>query len=53
MARAIEPWHTENDGDTLFAGSTNEITDPKVNEYVLSWIASELAWDAVLSSFEK
>ena len=53
MARAIDPWHTENDCDTLFAVTTNEITNPKVNEYVLSWIASELAWDAALSSFEK
>jgi L-aminopeptidase/D-esterase-like protein len=53
MARAIDPWHSENDGDTLFAVSTNEVTNPAVNDYVLSWIASELAWDAVLSSYQK
>lgn len=53
MARAVDPWHTEGDGDALFAVTTNEVTNPEVNEYVLSWIASELAWDAVLGSFEK
>jgi L-aminopeptidase/D-esterase-like protein len=53
MARAIDPWHTENDGDSLFAVSTNEIDNPKVNVHVLSWMASELAWDAVLNGFDK
>jgi L-aminopeptidase/D-esterase-like protein len=53
MARAIDPWHTENDGDALFAVSTNEIVNPKLNEHLLSWIASELAWDAILNSFDR
>jgi L-aminopeptidase/D-esterase-like protein len=53
MARALDPWHSEGDGDTLFAVTTNEVTNPEVNEQVLSWIASESAWDAVLNSFEK
>jgi L-aminopeptidase/D-esterase-like protein len=52
MARAIYPFHTNNDGDILFAATTNEVENPNINELVLSHIASELAWDAVLCSFE-
>lgn len=52
MARAIYPFHTNTDGDILFAATTNEVENPDVDESVLSHIASELAWDAVLCSFE-
>jgi L-aminopeptidase/D-esterase-like protein len=52
MARGIYPFHTNNDGDILFAATTNEVENPRINEFVLSHIASELAWDAVLCSFE-
>ena len=50
MARAIQPFHTSRDGDTLFAVTTAncEARDPHVDE--LSVYASELAWDAVLNS---
>jgi L-aminopeptidase/D-esterase-like protein len=50
MARAIQPFHTSRDGDTLFAVTTAncETRDPHVDE--LSVYASELAWDAVLNS---
>ena len=50
MARAIQPFHTSRDGDTLFAVTTAncEALDPHVDE--LSVYASELAWDAVLNS---
>jgi L-aminopeptidase/D-esterase-like protein len=50
MARAIQPFHTSRDGDTLFAVTTAnfEAHDPHVDE--LSVYASELAWDAVLNS---
>ena len=50
MARAIQPFHTSRDGDTLFAVTTAtcEAHDPQVDE--LSVYASELAWDAVLNS---
>jgi L-aminopeptidase/D-esterase-like protein len=50
MARAIQPFHTSRDGDTLFAVTTAncEARDPQVDE--LSVYASELAWDAVLNS---
>lgn len=49
MARAIHPFHTSDDGDILYAVTTNEIDTPDLNETVLGVIASELAWDAVLS----
>ena len=52
MARAIDPLHTISDGDVLFAVTTNAIAaDQGLNEYVLSVLASETAWDAVLASF--
>jgi hypothetical protein len=50
MARAIQPFHTESDGDTLFAVSTNEVSDPGISAVNLGVLASEIAWDAVLSS---
>jgi len=54
MARAIEPLHTISDGDVLYAVTTNEIAQEEgLNEYVLSVLASETAWDAVLASFSR
>ncbi|HEY0158335.1 MAG TPA: P1 family peptidase [Thermoanaerobaculia bacterium] len=50
MARAIQPFHTLNDGDVLFAVSTGEVDNPSLNIDVLSTLASETAWDAVLAS---
>jgi L-aminopeptidase/D-esterase-like protein len=50
MARAIQPFQTTNDGDVLFAVSTDEVENEKLNVASLGLIASELAWDAVLSS---
>jgi 6-aminohexanoate-oligomer endohydrolase len=67
MARAIQPFHTPDDGDTFFTVSTGEITADDIGSTystalgadidstfstALGVIASELAWDAVLSSFE-
>jgi L-aminopeptidase/D-esterase-like protein len=49
MARAIQPFHTERDGDTLFAVSTGEIREREPDVSDLAVIASELAWDAVLN----
>jgi 6-aminohexanoate-oligomer endohydrolase len=50
MARAIQPFHTSRDGDTLFAVTTAdcEASEPSLAD--LSVYASELAWDAVLNS---
>jgi len=52
MARAIQPFHTPEDGDVLFTASTGEVAAEGVDSTALGVIASELAWDAVLSSFE-
>jgi L-aminopeptidase/D-esterase-like protein len=53
MARAIEPLHTISDGDVLYAVTTNEFPHEQgLNEYVLGVLASEVAWDAVLASFD-
>ncbi len=52
MARAIQPFATQFDGDVLYAVSTAEVEDPKAGlpAVDLGTIASELMWDAVLSS---
>src|SRR5918993_2399692 len=52
MARAIQPFHTPDDGDILFTTSTGEVAGEDIDSTALGVIASELAWDAVLSSFE-
>jgi 6-aminohexanoate-oligomer endohydrolase len=49
MARAIQPFHSFGDGDVLFAVSTNEVENSLLNLTDLGVLASELAWDAVLS----
>ena len=52
MARAIQPFHALEDGDVLFAVSTNEVeSDPVLDTTALGIVASELAWDAVLTSY--
>ena len=49
MARAIQPFQTVRDGDTLFAVTTGDdrTCDPELAE--LRLYAAELAWNAVLS----
>ena len=51
MARAIQPFHTEHDGDVLFAVSTGEVEDSDVSVNDLAIHAGEVAWDAVLNSW--
>lgn len=51
MARAIEPFHTIHDGDVLYAVTTNALSSPHSSYNDVSYYASELAWDAVLTSF--
>ena len=51
MARAIDPFHTMYDGDVLYCVTTNQIDPAPLKYNEVSYIASELAWDAVLSSF--
>lgn len=50
MARAIQPFSTFADGDTLFAVSTQEVDADEPRPGVLNAIAGEVMWDAVLAS---
>jgi L-aminopeptidase/D-esterase-like protein len=52
MARAIQPFHTLADGDVLFAVTTDAVEDGGLSPVALGVLASELAWDAVLASFD-
>ncbi|MGC7098478.1 P1 family peptidase [Amycolatopsis lurida] len=52
MHRAIQPFHTEIDGDILFTCTTDEVDLTGITATGLGAIASEVAWDAVLSSVE-
>jgi len=49
MARVISPFHTESDGDVLFAVTTAEVENPSLAADDLAVLASDLAWDAVLA----
>jgi 6-aminohexanoate-oligomer endohydrolase len=50
MARAIHPFNALTDGDVLFAATTNEVENDTLDSVALGVIASELAWDAVLTA---
>ena len=50
MARAIQPFATQYDGDVLYAVTTDEVENSALTPLDLSTIASEVAWDAVLAS---
>ena len=50
MNRAIQPFATQRDGDVLYAVTTDEVENPSLRPIDLGVVASELAWDAVLSS---
>lgn len=50
MARAIQPFHAPTDGDVLFATTTDEVENDVLDPLMLGVLASELAWDAVLSA---
>lgn len=52
MARAIQPFNTRWDGDILFAVSTQKVDNAALDEVSLGIVASELAWDAVLATFD-
>lgn len=51
MSQAIQPFHTQFDGDILYAVTTNAVKTKTLDEFDIGFIASELAWDAVLTSF--
>jgi 6-aminohexanoate-oligomer endohydrolase len=50
MARAIQPFHALFDGDVLYAVTTAEVENAELPSMNLGVVASELAWDAVLSA---
>ena len=51
MARAIQPFHTMQDGDLLFTATTGAVENKALKSTTdFGLIASELAWDAVLNS---
>jgi len=50
MSRAIQPFSTLNDGDTLIALTTGELPETALDSSQLGVLASETAWDAVLAS---
>ena len=50
MARGIQPFSTETDGDTLYAASTQEVDSQDVSPSVLATLGGEVMWDAVLAS---
>ena len=52
MSRCIQPFHGLDDGDVLYAATTSEIENPALPPSVLSAIASEVAWDAILTCFD-
>jgi 6-aminohexanoate-oligomer endohydrolase len=50
MARAIQPFSTFEDGDTLFAVSTEEVAESWPRPIELNTVAAEVMWDAILAS---
>jgi hypothetical protein len=52
MARAIQPFSTVDDGDTLFVATTEEVgpTAGGLTRRTLNLMASDMMWDAILSS---
>jgi L-aminopeptidase/D-esterase-like protein len=50
MARAIQPFATRGDGDTLIAVTTDQVEFDPSSLASLGALASEVAWDAVLAS---
>lgn len=51
MARAIQPFHTMQDGDILFTATTEAVENELLKSTTdFGLLASELAWDAVLNS---
>ena len=50
MARAIQPFQTDTDGDTLWFVSTGEVDIEPWSGPGLGTLASEVVWDAVLAA---
>jgi 6-aminohexanoate-oligomer endohydrolase len=52
MGRFIQPFHSIEDGDVLYALTTAEVENPALDVTSLGAIASDVAWDAALSICE-
>ncbi|NUW36695.1 P1 family peptidase [Nonomuraea sp. SMC257] len=52
MHRGIQPFHTSTDGDVLFALTTDEVELEGLKPAGFGALASEVAWDAILSGVE-
>jgi L-aminopeptidase/D-esterase-like protein len=50
MARAIQPFSTFDDGDTLFAATTGYVPAGVIGSLDLDTMAGEVMWDAILAS---
>jgi L-aminopeptidase/D-esterase-like protein len=50
MARAIQPFSTFDDGDTLFAATTDQVPASAMSDIDLDTMAGEIMWDAILAS---
>jgi L-aminopeptidase/D-esterase-like protein len=50
MARGIQPFQTQFNGDTLFAASTQEVENKDLSPTNLTTVAGEVMWDALLAS---
>ena len=50
MARAIQPFSTFSDGDTLFAATTDDVPVGSIGSLNLDTLAGEVMWDAILAS---
>ncbi|MCA9825864.1 MAG: P1 family peptidase [Dehalococcoidia bacterium] len=52
MSRAIQPFHSEQDGDVFFYATTNEV---EPGDFAatgsLGWLTGEVAWDAIIAAF--
>ena len=51
MARVIQPFQTDTDGDTLWFVSTGEVDIEPWSSAGLGTLASEVVWDAVLAAY--
>jgi L-aminopeptidase/D-esterase-like protein len=49
MARVIRPFHTEYDGDVLFALSTEAVAAPEMSRMAVGEYCADLACEAVWS----
>jgi L-aminopeptidase/D-esterase-like protein len=49
MAQFIQPFHSPEDGDVLYAVTTGEVEQSPLDATALGAIAADLAWDAALS----